>query len=80
MHHAIGYLSQAAIILAVRIINLLHAAAGWYKIFGNGNFNQAVIGQIKRLLYQALTVTPLTDDHGAIQILKGAGHNFGCGC
>ena len=58
------------------VVNLLDATSGGQVILGCGEFDAAIVGKFAGTLHQTFAVGVATDDDSAVEVLKGARHDF----
>src|SRR5690606_33974943 len=68
---------DAAVLPVMGIVDGLDAAPAGGVVFGGGDLDAGVVRQAARGLYQSLAEGTLPHDHAAVQVLHGAGDDFG---
>ena len=63
-------------LLRVGVVDGLNAAARRDVVFGRGELQHGVVAQRPRRLHESLAVAALADDHRAVEVLQGAGHDL----
>ena len=76
MGERVGNMPHAAVLVAVGVVDSLHAAAAGRVVFGGGELELAAVWQRAYALHQALSEGAGADDYGAVQVLQGAGNDF----
>ena len=74
---AVGDADCCAVGIAAGVVEGLDAAAAGDVVFGGGYFHAAVVGQGSYCLYEAFAEGAVSDDDGAVEVLEGAGDDFG---
>ncbi len=68
--------SDASVLVTVRIVDGLYTSSARSIILGGSDFHLTVVRKRKDRLDQALSVTSLALDHSPVQILEGTGNDF----
>jgi len=72
--------TNAAVGVAVAVVDGLNAPPAGDVIFGRGNFQLGIERQFAGGLHQSFAVGSLPDQHAPVVILNHARHNLGCRC
>ena len=65
-----------AVLVAVAVVELLDESSAGDVVLGDGDLEDAVIGEVACGLYQSLAKGARADDHGAVEVLQGSRGDF----
>ena len=72
----VGDVSHTAVLVAVAVVDGLHASARRRIVLGGGHLELAIVGQRTDALHKALSEGARTGNGGAVVVLQGAGDNL----